>query len=78
MKIIPAGEVGGHAKCCRCKDSSSKKQDPSTSQLLGAVEQLPVDEVDVGEEGGNEEGEEEREPGKLELVLPVLSLQGNV
>ena len=48
--VIPAGEVGGEAKCCRGEDSSTEKQDAASSQLLRAVEQLPVDEVDVEEE----------------------------
>ena len=53
-KVIPACEVGGEAKCCRGEDSSPEKQDAASSQLLRAVEQLSVDEVDVEEEDGNE------------------------
>ena len=52
--VIPAGEVGSEAKCCRGEDSSTEKQDAASSQLLRAVEQLPVDEVDIEEEDGNE------------------------
>ena len=37
-----------------------------------------MDEVDVEEEGGDKGGEEEGEAGKLQLVLPVLTLQCNV
>ena len=64
-KYIPAGEVGSEAKCRRGEDSSPEQQDPASSQLLRAVEQLPVDEVDIEEEDGNEGGEKEREAGKL-------------
>ena len=62
---IPAGEVGGEAKCRRGEDSSPEQQDPASSKLLRAVEELPVDEVDVEEEGGHKGGEEEGEAGKL-------------
>ena len=58
---VPACEIGGDPKGGGGEDTSTEEQDASASYLLGAVEQLAVDEVDVGDEDGDKDGEEEGE-----------------
>ena len=64
-KKVPACEIGGDPKGGGCEDASPEEQDAAASELLGPVEQLAVDEVDVGDEDGDEDGEEEGEADKL-------------
>ena len=62
---VPACEIGGNPKGGGGEDASPEKQDAAASELLGPVEQLAVDEVDVGDEDGDKDGEEEGEAEKL-------------
>ena len=62
---VPACEIGGNPKGGGGEDASPEKQDAAASELLGPVEQLAVDEVDVGDEDGDKDGEEEGEADKL-------------